>query len=372
MLSDLAYRLSFCFWLDSRSLSLSTCLSDMSIRPTQDLVLEKQDGNQQNVRPPPSPANMPDKEETDTNRLERLGRQRPDQFATLWQEVGFIFSITMSQVLTEYFVSGFTVLIPTVARELDISPASTTWPVSAFSLVVSAFLLPFGRLADIYGGFTVYMLGLAWYCVWSLIAGFSQNELMLDFCRAIQGLGPAAYLPAGLTLLGQVYRPGPRKNLVFSVYGAMAPLGFFIGIFFAGVTGEYAGWRWYFWIGTLLTFVTVAISWFAIPSDFALHKGNGVRMDWLGSLTTSSGLILLVFAVTDSSHAPRGWSTPYIYVTFIVGIIILGVAFYVEGWVAEQPLLPFAVFQTKYMRPFVLGLMFAYGTVGIYILYATL
>lgn len=311
-------------------------------------------------------------EESEQARIERLGRERPERLDSLWTEIGFCFSVVMSQLLTEYFVSGFTVLIPIVVEELNIPSVSTTWPASAFSLVVSSFLLPFGRLADIYGGFPVYLAGCAWTCVWSLVAGFAQNELMLDFCRALQGLGPAAYLPASLTLLGSMYRPGPRKNLVFSIYGAMAPLGFYIGIFFAGVSGQYAGWRWYFWIGAILTAMTAAIAYWTIPSDHTERKGNGVKMDWLGSITTSCGLILVVFAITDASHAPNGWSTPYVPVTLILGAMFLGAAFCVEGWVAEQPLLPFKVFKIKYMRPFILGLLFAYGTLGIYILYATL
>ncbi|KAK0257896.1 hypothetical protein LTS09_007089 [Friedmanniomyces endolithicus] len=310
--------------------------------------------------------------ESEAARIERLGRQRPEVLDSLWKEVGFVFSIAMSQLLTEYFVSGFTVIIPTLVRELDIPPASTTWPASAFSLVLSSFLLPFGRLADIYGGFYVYLAGCIWYCVWSLIAGFARNELMLDFCRALQGLGPAAYLPASLTLLGAMYRPGPRKNLVFCIYGAMAPFGFFVGIFFAGVAAQYATWNYYFYIGAVLTFVTVCVAYFTIPNDTAEHKGNGVVQDWWGSLTTSAGLILLVFAITDSSHAPNGWATPYIYVTLILAVISLGAAVYVEGWVAEQPLLPFDVFRIPYMRPFILGLLFTYGTLGIFLLYATL
>ncbi|TKA68380.1 hypothetical protein B0A55_10616, partial [Friedmanniomyces simplex] len=258
----------------------------------------------------------------------------------------------MSQLLTEYFVSGFTVLVPVIVPALSIPPAATTWPASVFSLAVSAFLLPFGRLADIYG--------------------FAQTQIMLVVCRALQGLGPAAYLPAGLTLLGSLYRPGPRKNLVFSIYGAMAPLGFFIGIFFAGIAGQYAGWRWYFWIGAILTFFTTIIACFTIPSDVQARRGMGVKMDWLGSLTSSSGLIFLIFSITDSSHAPNRWATPYIYVCLLLGLLLLLLAFYVEWKVALQPLLPLSIFQIKYMKPFILGLLFAYGTLGIYVLYATL
>jgi MFS family permease len=81
-----------------------------------------------------------------------------------------------------------------------------------------------------YGGYPVYVAGLAWLTIWSLIAGFSRNEIMLNFCRALQGLGPAAFLPSSVMILGSIYRPGPRKNLVFSIYGACAPAGFFIGV----------------------------------------------------------------------------------------------------------------------------------------------
>jgi len=311
-------------------------------------------------------------EESEAARLERLGRQRPEKLASIWKEFGFVFSITMAQVLTEYFVSGFVVLIPTVVEELNIPSSATTWPASAFSLVISSFLLPFGRFADIYGGFPVYVAGCVWTAIWALIAGFAQNELMLDFARALQGLGPAAYLPASLTLLGSMYRPGPRKNLVFSIYGAMAPLGFFIGIFFAGVAGQYTTWRWYFFIGAILTASTTVVAYLTIPSDVSEHKGNGVKMDWGGSLTTSAGLILFVFAITDGAHAPHGFATSYILVTLIAGFALLGLAFYIEGWRASQPLLPFDVFKIKYMRPFVVALIFAYGTLGVYLLYATL
>lgn len=311
-------------------------------------------------------------DESEQQRLDRLGRERPEHLGSVWQETGFVFSITMSQLLTEYFVSGFTVLIPTLTRELNIAPAATTWPASVFSLVISSFLLPFGRLADIHGGYPVYLAGCAWTCLWSLIAGFAKTEIMLNVCRALQGLGPAAYLPAGLTLLGSMYRPGPRKNLVFSIYGSMSPIGFFSGIFFAGIAGEYSGWPTYFFIGAALNFIVALVTFLVVPSDHAERKENGVRMDWPGSASIVLGLVLIVFAITQASHATQGWATHYILITLVVGILSLALAFYLEGWVVDQPLLPFDVFTIPYMRPFILGLLFAYGTFGIYLLYATL
>lgn len=73
-----------------------------------------------------------------------------------------------------------------------------------------------GRLADIYGGKRLFVIGIGWLVIWSIIAGVSHNELLLVLSRAISGLGPAAFLPSSVMLLGSVYRPGPRKNLVSS------------------------------------------------------------------------------------------------------------------------------------------------------------
>lgn len=94
-------------------------------------------------------------------------------------------------------------------------------------------------------------------------------------------------------------------------------------------------------------------------------------MDWLGFSTIVPGLMLVVFAITDSSHASEGWKTPYIYVTFILGCLFLGAAIYVEGWIAKTPLLPFDLFKVRHMKALVVALFFSYGVFGIYLFYAS-
>lgn len=195
---------------------------------------------------------------------------------------------------------------------------------------------------------------------------------MLDFCRALQGFGPAAFLVSGVSLIGSTYRPGPRKNLIFSLYGASAPLGFFFGVFVAGLAGELLSFGWYFWIGAMIIFSIFGTAYYTVPSDVEEHRERGGMMDWIGSGLIVSGLILVVFAVTDSSHAPQGWKTPYIIVTLIIGVMLLILAVWVEGWVASQPLLPFDLFRVPYLTPLMIALFFSYGVLGIWLLYATL
>ena len=240
-------------------------------------------------------------------RIERLGRERPPTFTTPWSEISFVFSITMSQLLTEYFVSGFTVILLTLIRELDIPQASSVWPATAFSLVIASTLLVFGRLGDMWGGYPVFLWGLAWLLAWSVIAGFSINPLMLDFCRALQGLGAAAFLPTGVMLMGSIYRPGPRKNLTFAIYGTSAVFGFFGGIFVAGVVGQFLRWGFYFWIGGILTAITLVTSTFSIPHSRSRRTSpSSIKMDYTGAITIISGLTLTIFAITQSAHSPSG------------------------------------------------------------------
>lgn len=224
-----------------------------------------------------------------------------------------------------------------------------------------------------YGGYPVYVAGMIWLTIWSLIAGFSTNEIMLNFCRALQGLGPAAFLPSSVMILGSIYRPGPRKNLVFSIYGGCAPAGFFVGIFFAGLTAEYTTWGWYFWIGCILAAITGVTAYLTIPSDIQEKRtaSNKVKMDWLGAILIVTGLILFTFAIIDSSHAPNQWKTPYIYILFIVGSLLLLVSAYVETRIASQPLLPASLFRVPCMPALIIALFLTYGSLGIFLLYAT-
>lgn len=238
------------------------------------------------------------------------------------------------------------------------------------TLAVAASLFPLGRLADMYGGYFVFNGGMLWYFVWSLAAGFTNDYIAFILCRAMQGFGAAAILPTGIMLLGRVYRPGPRKNFVFAMYGAIAPAGFFFGMLMGGVSVEKLTWRWFFWIGAIVTLFAGVVSLFSIPMDWRSVRAMGVKMDWWGLGTISPGLILVVFAITQSSGAPQGWATPYIIVSIILGVMFLAAGVYVEARVSKDPFLPAEIFTPKHMTPMLFCMFLAYGTFGVFLYYS--
>lgn len=312
-------------------------------------------------------------EESEEARIRRLGSEQPHAFSSTWHEAAFVYSIIMSQFMAEYFVSGFTLILPTLIKQLDIPQAAAVWPASAFSLAIASTLLIFGRVGDMWAGFPVYIGGLTWLLLWSIVAGFSINPIMLDVCRALQGLGSAAALPTGIMLMGSQYRPGPRKNLVFAIYGTSGVLGFFGGILLAGIVGQFLHWGFYFWIGAILTTTALLTSIFSIPhAPIRQSRTTGVKMDYLGAASIASGLVLTVFSITQSAHAPQGWRTPYVPVCFALGIGSLLFATYIEGKVAFQPLLPASIMMIPSMTPLLLSVLILYGCWGIFSVYGTL
>ena len=89
-------------------------------------------------------------------------------------------------------------------------------------------------------------------------------------------------------------------------------------------------------------------------------------MDYLGAICIACGLVLTIFAITQSAHAPSGWKTPYVPAIFLLGIIFLAGTWYVERNVVSDPLLPASLFSVNSMTPLLIALLLLYGTWGIF------
>ncbi|SCO92129.1 related to multidrug resistance protein [Fusarium oxysporum] len=302
--------------------------------------------------------------------LKRLGRSRPALLSNALIEIGFVLSTIGSLMMSEYFISGFNVVLPQISEALDIPQSLRTWPAGVPSLTTAALLLPFARLGDQYGARWVFLCGHAWLLVWSIVSGFSKNSTMLIVSRAMQGVGAGAFMPTAVSLLSSIYRPGPRKNLVFGLYGACGCLGFYVGILIAGICAQLINWSWFFWIEAICEAVVLLCGLLTVPKKFG-HGNANVHMDWYGLLTIVPGLCLVIYSLTDGGHAPEGWRSPRIYATFVAGALLLSAAVYVEGWVAKDPLLPPHLFRVKYMRRITFGLLCTYGVFGLFLFYGT-
>ena len=159
----------------------------------------------------------------------------------------------------------------------------------------------------------------------------------------MQGIGPAFLLPNAIAILGRAYKPGPKKSMIFSAFGATAPNGFVVGAAFSSLLAEKAWWPWGYWIMAIALSILGVLAMLVVPYTPPPKRDDGEklwqRVDALGALTGVAGLVLINFAWNQAPIV--GWQEPYIYVLLIVGFLFIAVFGYVELHVAKFPLVPF-------------------------------
>lgn len=300
---------------------------------------------------------------------------RTNKFRHFAAEVGFCFSIAMTQLLAEYLISGFAVVLPNFFDESASNDAGMTgmfWPAALLTLILSAFLLIFARISDMYGGYGPFMFGLIWLAIWTLIPGFVSSSLMLNISRAMQGLAIAAYTPSTFSMVGSIYPEGPRRNMVLGLYGACAPLGFYTGFLTGGALPAVES-RWYFWTASVLAFITAITAYLSVPHDRTDRKCLNLKMDWLGAFLITSGLILVTYALSVQPYANvndpeiNGFAFRIVWVPLSCGTLCLAIAFWVEGWYASCPMLPFEFFVPRGVKALCFACLFFYGSFGVWL-----
>lgn len=244
------------------------------------------------------------------------------------------------------------------------SPGQQSWFTAAYSLTVGTFVLPSGRLGDMYGHVFMVKIGFAWFAIMEMIAGligqFSPSLVGFDVVRGLIGIGPAILLPNAIAVLARLNPPGSLSKMIsFCIYAATAPNGFILGGVFSALLSKNPdlGWYWSFYIFAIVLVFILITTFFVIPSDKKIEERvaswpakeeieaeHKRHFDPIGTLVGVSGLILFNFAFNQALVV--GWPTVYVYVLLIVGVLMFVLFIFVEGRV-KDPLVPLEVFQVK-------------------------
>ncbi|KIW90372.1 uncharacterized protein Z519_09017 [Cladophialophora bantiana CBS 173.52] len=268
---------------------------------------------------------------------------------SLLHEILFVGIICTAQVTTQVGLGQALFIIHDIGQSFDLTnPGELTWLIAGYSLTVGTFILISGRMGDMFGYKRMLIIGFTWFSLWSMIAGLAiySNHVLFVFARVFQGIGPAILLPNGVALLGASYANGsPRKDMVFAIFGACAPGGSLIGGAFAGVFAL-TWWPWTFFSFAISLAILAIVSFFVIPdppqrTEFVNYSlRNKIELlDLPGAAVGVTALVLFNFAWNQAPIV--GWQKAYVYVTMLIGILLVPLFFYIELRVSKTPLVPF-------------------------------
>jgi len=121
-----------------------------------------------------------------------------------------ILTIALGLVLAVMDGAIANIALPTIARDLNASPAFSIWIVNGYQLAITISLLPLASLGEIVGYRRVYVSGLLLFTVASLACTLSSGLLMLTVSRIVQGFGAAGIMSVNMALVRFIY---PRAQL---------------------------------------------------------------------------------------------------------------------------------------------------------------
>jgi EmrB/QacA subfamily drug resistance transporter len=221
---------------------------------------------------------------------------------------------TVTAFLTPLMGASINIALPVIGHEFAMDAVLLGWVATVFLLAVAMFIVPFGRLADIYGRKKIFTSGMSIYTLGSFLSAIAPSPLALIALRALHGIGSAMVFGTSVAMLMSVFPAGERgKALGISV--AATYLGLSIGPFLGGVLTYHLGWRSIFLIHAPLgLFVIVLVLW-KLKGEWA--EARGERFDAVGSIIYCLMIAAIMYGFSQLPALVGGW----LILLGIVGIV---------------------------------------------------
>jgi EmrB/QacA subfamily drug resistance transporter len=250
--------------------------------------------------------------------------------------------IVAAQFMVILDIAIVNVALPAIKSDLGFSQQSLQWVITAYAILFGGVLLLGGRLADLLGRRRLFIAGVALFSIGSLLSGLAWSEGALIAFRALQGVGGALLAPAALSILMTTFSEGRERNLALGVYGAASGSGGAAGVLLGGLLTSYLGWSWIFFINVPVGAAVIAVTpWLLRESRIDAARRH---FDLAGAASVTSGLMLLVYAMTRATQ--DGWgSTTTITLLGASAVLILG--FLAIELRSQVPLLPLRIFRLR-------------------------
>ena len=202
---------------------------------------------------------------------------------------------SMSSFLTPFMISSVNIALPAVGREFKTDAVLLSWVATSYLLAAAVALVPFGKLADIYGRKKIFLVGQIIVTVTSLLAAISVSASMLIVFRIFQGVGGAMVFATGIAILTSVYPPQERGK-VLGIAVAAVYIGLSCGPFFGGWLTQHFSWRSIFLVNIPLGLAIILLVVWKLKGEWAGAEGD--KFDLTGSLIYGLAIVAIMYGIT--------------------------------------------------------------------------
>ncbi len=245
------------------------------------------------------------------------------------------------------------VALRSLGRDLDASVPQLQWVVNAYLLTLAALILVAGALGDRFGRRRIFLIGVVWFGVASLLCAVARTPEQLIVARLVQGVGGALLTPGSLSIIQGSFPPSERGAMI-GQWAGLGGIAAAIGPPLGGWVVDVATWRWIFWFNVPVVVLIVVIGLRHVPEsrDPTATRGH----DATGSVLAVLGLGGVTFALIENESAaavPLG----------VLGLAALA-AFVVVEHRTAHPVMPLHLFGSRVFSVANAMTLLVYGALG--------
>lgn len=227
--------------------------------------------------------------------------------------------------LVMFAVAPVSVILPSLAHELDARLEAASWVMTAYLLPLTALLLGTGRLADLYGHRRLFTLGLAVTTLATLACGLAPSLPVLLAGRVAQGAGAALMSATSLAIITSAAPPAWRGRAIGIVTMSSA-LAAMLGTALASLFVTYLSWRWAFISAAPVGAVALVLA-LRMGPDRPVERQS--QPDWAGALLLIGALTALSLSLSHFHDGPEtfeaGWpyhSTMHLLTALLLALFV--------------------------------------------------
>jgi EmrB/QacA subfamily drug resistance transporter len=198
----------------------------------------------------------------------------------------------MSSFITPFTSSSVNIALPSIDREFSLHAMELSWIATAYLLAAAILLVPFGRIADIYGRKRIFLFGMMIDAAASVMCAISYSGSWLIAFRAMQGLGGAMIFGTGIAILTSVF-PVKERGRALGINVAAVYSGLSMGPLIGGSLTEHLGWRSIFILNALLGLIVITAVLWRLKGEWAGARGE--RFDYRGAIIYSLAMVAIMF-----------------------------------------------------------------------------
>lgn len=241
---------------------------------------------------------------------------------------------TVAAFLAPFGVSSVNIALPSIGKEFQMDAILLSWVTTTYLLTMTVFLVPFGKMADMYGRKKIFICGVLVFVLASLGVSLSNSSGMLILFRILQGIGGAANYCVGAAILTSVFT-SRELGKVLGINLAAVYVGQTAGPFLGGFLTQHLGWRSIFFVNVFLGLMIVFFTFWKLKGEW--REAERTKFDLAGSTLYGITLLLIMYGFSRLSTMAGIW------------LIVAGVAG-ILGFIkweirVESPVLDMRLFQ---------------------------